>query len=54
MCRLVLVADASPVAAAQLVAKAFGKGDADELLGERADVARRPRCRGARVEVEGP
>ena len=53
MCRLVLVADASPVAAAQLVAQAFGEGDANELLGERADVARRPRRRGARVEVEG-
>ena len=37
----------------QLVAQAFGEGDANELLGERADVARRPRRRGARVEVEG-
>ena len=53
MRRLVLVADASPVAAAQLVAQAFGEGDANELLGERADVARRPRRRGARVEVDG-
>ena len=41
MCRLVLVADASPVAAAQLVAQAFGEGDADELLGERAARAAR-------------
>ena len=49
----VLVADAPPVTAAQLVAHALGKGDADELLEKRADVARRPRCRGARVEVEG-